>query len=322
MEVVLVYKQDQNWKFISFREMFKIKQVSCNFAPIWRVFISGSSSAGKTYFAKMLLETKLFNFKRIYYFHPDIHEQCPTNWSEELSTPVFYQAGLPSTDDLLDLPSDSCIVLDDLFREAASSKDIDYLFRVLSGKRHLHVIIMTQRYFAEGPYALSIRNSSNYHVLMNNADRRINDRAANTLGLKKDFLIAEKANQSKLYPYIVIDQTNQARVSGLQVFTDILSKHKEVIYNSMLGVWISKADFTNKFKVIDQNTAQNANSKQEKTESRESSGTEVHEENPQAKRIRTNETGPTRSFRKYLEKRRIERAVAETLQKRGIRSKL
>ena len=310
--------------------MFKIKQVSCNFAPIWRVFISGSSSAGKTYFAKMLLEAQIFKFKRIYYYHPDIHEQCPTDWSEELSTPVFYQAGLPTTDDLLELPSDSCIVLDDLFREAASSKDIDYLFRVLSGKRKLHVIIMTQRYFAEGPYALSIRNSSNYHILMNNADRRINCRAANTLGLKSDFLIAEKANQSKLYPYIVIDQTNQARVTGLQVFTDILSKHKEVIYNSMLGVWISKADFTNKFELIDQNTARNADTKQTKTESRESPGTKVYKEISKTEREAKRKSdldgkstrGPSKSFQRYLERRRIERAVAETLQKRSIRSKL
>ena len=310
--------------------MFKIKQVSCNFAPIWRVFISGSSSAGKTYFAKMLLGAQIFKFKRIYYFHPDIHEQCPTDWSEELSTPVFYQAGLPTTDDLLELPSDSCIVLDDLFREAASSKDIDYLFRVLSGKRKLHVIIMTQRYFAEGPYALSIRNSSNYHILMNNADRRINYRAANTLGLKSDFLIAEKANQSKLYPYIVIDQTNQARVTGLQVFTDILSKHKEVIYNSMLGVWISKADFTNKFELIDQNTARNADSKQTKTESREFPGTTIQKEISQTERAKRksdldenkSSRQPSKSFQRYLERRRIERAVAENLQKRGFRSKL
>ena len=312
--------------------MFKIKQVSCNFAPIWRVFISGSSSAGKTYFAKMLLDAKLFKFERIYYFHPDIHEQCPTNWHEELSTPVIYQAGLPTTDDILELPTDSCIVLDDLFREAACSKDIDYLFRVLSGKRKLHVIIMTQRYFAEGSYALSIRNSSNYHILMNNADRRINYRAANTLGLKDDFLIAEKANQSKLYPYIVIDQTNQARVTGLQVFTDILSKHKEVIFNSMLGVWISKTDFTNKFDVIDQNTARHVHAKQKKTESGKPPAADIHKEKAKRKseEIRDDEsetseskrTEPTRAYKRYLEKRRIARAVAENLQRRSIRSKL
>ena len=319
MEVVLVYKQDQNRKFISFREMFKIKRVSCNFPPIRRVFISESSSAGKKYFAKILLETKLSYFKRIYYFYPDIHEQCPTNWSEELSTPVFYQAGLPSTDDLLDLPSDSCIVLDDLFREAASCKDIDYLFRVLSGKKRLHVIIMTQRYFAEGPYSLSIRNSSNYHVLMSNADCRINRRAANTLGLIKELSIAEKVNQCKLYPYIFIDQTNLARVNGIRVFTDILSEHKDIIVDSMLGYWVSEADFKKNFTLIDRNTAENANSKAKKDTKRankkQNSESDNKEDNKTSRKI-------SEPFKRYLERRRIERTVEQSLQKHRSGTKL
>ena len=114
--------------------MFKIKQVNCEFAPIWRVFISGSSSAGKTHFARKLLEAKLFNYERIYYYHPDIDERNPTNWENCLDQPVIYQPGLPSAQDLTDLSPKTCIVLDDLYREASSSKHIDYLFRVLSGK--------------------------------------------------------------------------------------------------------------------------------------------------------------------------------------------
>ena len=235
--------------------MFKIKQVSCNFAPIWRVFISGSSSAGKTYFAKMLLEAQLFKFQRIYYFHPDIHEQCPTNWSEELSTPVFYQAGLPSTEDLLDLPSDSCIVLDDLFREAASSKDIDYLFRVLSGKRNLHVIIMTQRYFAEGSNGLNIRNSSNFHVLMNNADERTNLRVADSMNLRKEVNLALKENKTELYPYLFIDRTNHARVTGLQIYIDIFSRYQKAIHKLMLVYLVSESDFKSNFNLLDNHTA-------------------------------------------------------------------
>ena len=319
--------------------MFKIKQVSCNFSPIWRVFISGSSSAGKTFFAKKLLQAKLFNFKRIYYFHPDIHEDSPTDWESEISEPICYQAGLPTAEDLMEIPQDSCIVLDDLFREAAKSKDIDYLFRVLSGKRKLHVIIMTQRYFAEGPYALSIRNSSNYHVLMNNADRRINYRAADTLGLKHDYLVAEKANKSKLYPHIFIDQTNEARVTGLQVYTDILSKHKEVILNSMLGVWISKTNFCNKFEIVDQNTARyvdqksqekprahNTESETEEGDTSQRTDTARKTEGDTFRREDSSQRADTsrrsRVFKRYLEKRRVARAVEQTLQKRRRRTKL
>ena len=133
--------------------MLRYRELDLKFSDIWRVFISGSSSAGKTYFARQLLEKKLFDYERIYYFHPDIDERNPTNWEEFLEEPVIYQAGLPSAQEIIDLPSKTCIILDDLYREASSSKHIDYLFRVLSGKLKLHVIIMTQRYFAGGPFA-------------------------------------------------------------------------------------------------------------------------------------------------------------------------
>ena len=132
-------------------------------AEIWRVFISGSSSAGKTYFAKKLLANKFFNYERIYYYHPDIAEEFPVDWNS-LKKPVIFQAGIPSRKELLDTPNNSCIILDDLFTEACKSKDISYLFRVLSSKKKIHVIIMTQRYFAEA--GLDIRNSSNFHVLI------------------------------------------------------------------------------------------------------------------------------------------------------------
>ena len=316
--------------------MFKIKQVNCEFAPIWRVFLSGSSSAGKTHFARLLLETELIDFDRVHYYHPDINETKPTDWGEHLSQPVIFQVGLPTLPELLELPSKTCIILDDLFREASSSRNIDYLFRVLSGKRNLHVIIMTQRYFAGGPFSLSIRNSSNYHVLMNNADCRINERAANRLGLKTEYTVAQKYNKTKLYPYIFIDQTNQARVTNLQVYTDILSKHKKVVFNSMIYYLVAERDFNTKCEIIDQNTAKHADSKQTKIDkdsrevSRAAEQTDIEKESdPIIKRksekldaTGSNRKEPSKSFKRYLERRRIERAVEQTLQKHNRSSKL
>ena len=316
--------------------MFKIKQVNCEFAPIWRVFLSGSSSAGKTHFARLLLETKLIDFDRVHYYHPDINETKPTDWGQHLSQPVIFQVGLPTLPELLELPSKTCIILDDLFREASSSRNIDYLFRVLSGKRNLHVIIMTQRYFAGGPFSLSIRNSSNYHVLMNNADCRINERAANRLGLKTEYTVAQKYNKTKLYPYIFIDQTNQARVTNLQVYTDILSKHKKVVFNSMIYYLVAERDFNAKCEIIDQNTAKHADSKQTKIDkdsrevSRAAEQTDIEKESdPIIKRksekldaTGSNRKEPSKSFKRYLERRRIERAVEQTLQKHNRSSKL
>ena len=306
--------------------MFKIKQVNCEFAPIWRVFISGSSSAGKTYFARQLLEAKLFDFERIYYYHPDIDENNPTNWEKYFSEPVIYQTGLPTSQDLMELPSKTCVILDDLYREATSSKIIDYLFRVLSGKLKLHVIIMTQRYFAGGPFALNIRNSSNYHVLMNNADCRINDRAANRLGLKNEYQVASKHNESKLHPYVFLDQTNEARVTRLQVYIDILSKHKKVIVNSMIYYLISERDFNSNCEVIDQNTAKYVDKKSpEKTHARTLEKTNTKKSLKAIHTVDSDSGFKSRSenrFQKYLEKRRIERTVRDALQKHNRGAKL
>ena len=78
---------------------------------------------------------------------------------------------------------------------------------------------MTQGYFAEGSNGLNIRNSSNFHVLMNNADERTNTRVAN-MSLRKDYDKAVQVNSVKLYPHIVINKTNHASVNGIQIYTD------------------------------------------------------------------------------------------------------
>ena len=231
--------------------MFRFKEVQLDFADIFRVFISGSSSAGKTYFAKQLLKANFFRFKRVYYFHPDFHETAPVDWPFD----ILFHAGLPSVEDLLAMPENSCVILDDLYHECVNASEIDYLYRVLSSKRKLHCIIMTQRYFAQGKFALNIRNSSNYHVLMRNADERTNLRAADSMNLKKEIIKANECNESKMYPYIFIDKTNYARVTGIKVYIDIFSKYKQVIMKSKRHYLITEEDFKPRFEIIDENTA-------------------------------------------------------------------
>ena len=164
---------------IRYREIENFK-----FADIFRIFISGSSATGKTHFAKELLKQNIFKFSRIYYFHPDFHEHSPVNWHNEFDRPVLYQAGIPSLRELLEIPEYSCLVFDDLFSQCCESKDIDYLFRVLSS----------------------------------------------------------------------------ARVNGLQIFIDILSKRYQVIIGRMKYYLISEADFSSNFTVKGKNIA-NANKK-------------------------------------------------------------
>ena len=273
------------------------------FAQIFRIFISGSSAAGKTTFAKSLLKRGLFNYDRVYYYHPDFHEHAPVEWHNELEKPVLYQAGVPSLKELLEIPENSCLVFDDLFTQCCESKDIDYLFRVLSSKRKLNVIIMTQRYFSDGKCGLSIRNSSNYHVLMRNADARTNLLVANSLQLKPEITKAIEINKQKLYPYIFIDRTNQARVNNLQIFTDILSKHLEVVIGRMKYYLISEADFESSFTIsgkdiADANpkaqlpttstepTSQTSTSDSSDSDSSSDSSTESESGTPSRKRLR------------------------------------
>ena len=53
--------------------MIRFGKVTGKFGPkVWRVFIAGSSGAGKTFFAHNLLKEKLIDFKQVFYYHPDI----------------------------------------------------------------------------------------------------------------------------------------------------------------------------------------------------------------------------------------------------------
>ena len=231
--------------------MIRYKEVQLEFAEIFRVFISGSSSAGKTYFARRLLELKLFDFDRVYYFHPDFHETSPVDWPFD----ILYHPGLPTLEDLLEIPEKSCLIFDDLYHECVNSNEIDYLYRVLSSKRKLHCIVMTQRYFAQGKHAVSIRNSSNYHVLMRNADERINLRAADSMNLKQEVVKANEFNENEMYPYMFIDRSNQARVTGIKVYIDLFSKCMKVIMGKKLKALVDWKEFTERFRLIDKNVA-------------------------------------------------------------------
>ena len=232
--------------------MIRYREIKPDFPNIWRVFLSGCSSAGKTFLAKQLLDSNLFEFSRIYFFHPDFHENKPVDWENEN---ILFIAGIPTLEELLDIPETSCIILDDLFAECKNSKVIDYLFRVLSGKRKLHVFIMTQRYFSNGLYTLNIRNSCNIHILMRNADELTNMRVARSLNLKDEVKLADELTQNELFPYIFINKSNQARVNGLQVCVDLFSRYRKFIMKSGVYYLLNERDFKTYFNTIDESTA-------------------------------------------------------------------
>ena len=225
------------------------------FADIFRVIISGSSGVGKTSFVKQLIQARLFNSDRVVLCHPDACESVPVDWHISLDTDVVYKVGLPDVEYLKSLPEYTTIVIDDLFDQAVSSQTIDYLVRVLSSKRKLHVFLLAQHYFAKGRLGVSIRDSCNYHVLMPGNNRSI-DVVARNFKLTEEIQEAEKCNQGKRFPYIFIARDNTARAANIQVFTEILDRLKLVIIGRMKYYLVAKTDFDTCLKVKDSHVAE------------------------------------------------------------------
>ena len=226
------------------------------FISPFRMILSGSSGAGKTHFAGDLIKANLFEdqIEFVYYFHPCYLDEPPVDWHESMSIPVSYQTGLPSVEQLTSMPSNSLVVLDDLMDKCVGSEVIDHLFRVISGKRRISVMIMTQNYFVNGRFSRNIRNSCNYSVLMRNCcDATINRRAARAMNLIKPVAKAEQNNADKEYPYIFIDQSQKGQVSGYQIFTNIFGTFKKCYSNEgMPSYIIPEKDFLAVFEILQQ----------------------------------------------------------------------
>ena len=160
----------------------------------------------------------------------------------------------------MSMPENSCVVLDDLVEECFSSKTIDYLFRVLSSKRKLHVILMSQRYYHMGRYSLSIRNSSNYHVLMRCVNKSMMNRIATDLGLKQEVTKAQEYTTSQTYPYIFIDRNPLARANKCEVFIDVLGSTFVLVKGQMKYFLLAESEFKKCFDIIDSEIAKYADS--------------------------------------------------------------
>ena len=246
----------------------------CKFDYPFRIFISGSSQSGKTYFARELLShSDIFKQQigQIKYYHPDYLSTRPVDWHKSLSIPISYQSGVPTLEQICELDPHTCVVLDDLYEECINSKAIDYLFRVVSGKHKISVIIMSQRYFAQGRFGLNIRNNCNFTVLMRNADARVNTKIASLINQKVAITRAMKDNYSRnYYPYIFIDSSPRGQVSNYRCYTDIFSDVQAVYcHNGMKAFIIREHDFLANFDIINKKTAKRKNGQHSKIEPRE-----------------------------------------------------
>ena len=261
------------------------------FSPIFRVSIAGASQTGKTHFAELLLNRKLFKYNRCYYFHPDCHETTPVQWN--IDVPLVFDAEFPTVETFMAMPEYSCVILDDLVEECYKSSVIDYLFRVLSSKRKLHVILMSQRYYHKGKYSVSIRNSSNYHVLMRCVNKSMINRISTDLGLKSEVTKAIELTSDQLYPYIFVDRTPRARANKCEVFINIFGKVLVLVRGSMKFYLLAENDFKKCFDVVDCELAKYADKTKAARHSSKTSlvGSEKEEQNSDGTNSNDNNTG-------------------------------
>lgn len=239
------------------REIEKINHVEF-FKPLRAIF-SGSSQSGKTHLIGKMLEkqNQLFgeHFDSVKYYYPEYLEECPVVWHEKITTPITYTAGFPSKQDILELSQNSLIIIDDNMKKVVNSELMRQFFNVISGKRNISIIVVTQNYFTQGQFSRDIRNSSNVVCLFRNcADATLNIRVARAFKLEKAYEAAEAdIFCDQIYPYVFIDQSQRSQLSGYRVYTDILSKIK-VAYSvtGMKGYILNEIDFKRIYKVIEE----------------------------------------------------------------------
>ena len=239
------------------RELEKINYVEF-FKPLRAIF-SGSSQSGKTYLIGKMLEKQreLFGgeFKLVKYYYPEYLEECPVEWHENITTPITYNAGFPTKQDILELPEGSLLIIDDNMKKVVNSELMRQFFNVISGKRNISIIVVTQNYFTQGQFSRDIRNSSNVVCLFRNcADATLNIRVARAFKLEKAYQAAENdVFSDQVYPYVFIDQSQRSQLSSYRVYTDILSKVKVAFsVAGMKGYILNETDFKKIYKVIEE----------------------------------------------------------------------
>ena len=228
------------------------------FKPIRAIF-SGSSQSGKTKLIGeiMMNQKRMFGeeFAEIKYFYPEYLDECPVDWHERIQIPISYKCGFPTKEDIAELKPNSCIIVDDMMSRVVKSELMRQFFNVISGKRKISIICVTQNYFIQGPFSRDIRNSTNYVCLFRNcADDKLNKRVAAALGITKAFESAEQdVFQTQVYPYIFIDQTQRNQIYSWRVYTDILNKIR-IGYNlnGMKGFVLPESEFLKAYKILEE----------------------------------------------------------------------
>ena len=146
---------------------------------------------------------------------------------------------------------------------------------------------------------------------MRNADELANLRAVRTMNLANEFKLAVDATSKDLYPYFLIDKTNHARVTGVQLYIDIFSQFPKVVMQSGLYYLISSNDFKKNFVEVDNQIAEYEPKKSEPTGT-EPTGTEPAETKPTGPE-QTPTTPDAKIKQYYRERNKFRRSVKKVI---------
>ena len=237
--------------------------ISSTFSFPIRVILSGSSGGGKTTFAKQLVSRNdLFDYsiKRIRYYFPIYLKNYQTQFHDHISLPISYHHGLPNMTQIMDMKAGDLLIFDDMYEKAVNDENIDLLFRVISRKQEISILIITQNFYAQGKFSRNIRNSCNYTVLFRNTiDLTINKRVCNNLGLSEAYKSASSDTINELFPYMFIDQSASGHASGYRLYTNIYGCSKVVYSNDGMKAYvIPEKIFNEYFKIHENNNTYSA----------------------------------------------------------------
>lgn len=222
-----------------------------------RAIFAGSSQSGKTFMIGQILkfQSEIFKgkFDFVKYYYPTFLDEAPVDYHTLTNTPISYNAGFPTKSEILALPENALVIIDDQSDTAVKSDLVSQIFKVISGKKKMSIILVTQNYFMQGKHSREIRNSCNYVGLFRNCcDNSLNSRVTQAFGLKAAFEAAEReVCGCQVYPFVFIDQTQRGQISPYRLYTKIIGPYKEAFSKTgMRGYIISEEDFRAGYSII------------------------------------------------------------------------
>ena len=190
------------------------------------VSITGTTSSGKTFFLRKLLQNADYMFSP----KPDKVLYCYGVWQNlyadiERELGVEFHEGIPTeetVDSFVD-GSHNIIILDDLMDLVVQSNHVQNLFVRGSHHKNITIIYLNQNMFCQGKNARTINLNSHYMVAMRNP-RDISQVSVlgKQIGLGKALVMAYQECMSKPYGYLVIDLSphNHAFKLKTDIFPD------------------------------------------------------------------------------------------------------